>query len=217
LNGSGLDAEPKSIFADMTSLKEILKAVRKRTAHGYSFVPDGELTKVLTKERVLQQLLECNIPAESLEETLQVTLTKAIKVFAILIRSGQEALMLECIENDVIDDRLPLETPVPGLHLNDKFFKVQWEFLAPIFTKRTVTLKLKDKHILPFLEDAKIDQAHGGYANAFRVSLDPGHQALVDLQVGGDVQKAEVGARNPRPGAHVDHTLRRMLSCSAKN
>lgn len=95
--------------------------------------------------------------------------------------------MLELIENEILDDKLPLESPVEGIELNDKFFKKQWEFLAPIFTQRSVVLKLKDNHILPFLEDVKLDNAHGGYANAFRVSLDPCHQGLVEARPGDQV------------------------------
>lgn len=182
----------------MASLKESLKAVRRRTAHNRWFVPEGELRRVLTRDSVSRRLSECNIPPESLEETLNFVLTKATKIFAILVRIEQEVLMLEFIENETLDDKLPLESPVEGLELNAKFFEKQWEFLAPVFTQRSVALNLKDNHILPFLEDIKLDYAHGGYANAFCVSLDPCHQGLVEAGPGDQVSKRMLSNSNSR-------------------
>jgi hypothetical protein len=162
----------------MSSFKESLKAARRKTAHGFYFVPEGHLSKLFTGGDIRQELSRCAVPPEMLEDTLQLVTTKARKLFATLVRSDQQSLIMYCIENEIFDDRLPLDNPIPDLNLNEKFYNIQWEFLAPVFSKRSVVLKLKDDHIMPFLEDSKIDNAHGGFADAFRVALDPNHQAL---------------------------------------
>jgi hypothetical protein len=165
----------------MTSIKETLKAARRRTAHDNWFIPEARMRCILNRETVTQRLSECHIPLELLDETLELIMTKATKVFAILIRIEQESLVVDLIANDILNNKLPLGTEsVEGLELDAKFFDIQWEFVAPIFTRRSVVLKLKYRHVLPYLEDRKIDNVHGGYANAFRVVLDPQHQDVVE-------------------------------------
>lgn len=167
----------------MASLKKELKTLRQRTAHGSFFVPEGALRDLLNRDRVRQHLLECNIPAEILEEASDSAVTSAIHIFAILVRSKQTDHFVDCLENEIMDHHLPLDDSFSVFEPNEKLLRYQWEFLAPIFTQRSTVLKLKDESILPFLEDCKLDDVHGGYADAFHVTLDARHQNLGETEV----------------------------------
>ncbi|RFU33949.1 hypothetical protein B7463_g2365, partial [Scytalidium lignicola] len=167
----------------MTSLKAQLKSRRRRTAHGCWFVPEGSLQEILTKDAILSRISECGIPLEVRSEVVDHVLSDARVLFAILVRIEQEHLIAECLSHDIRDDKLSVITPesMEGLKIDPRFFEKRWEFLAPIFRRRNVLLKLKDQHVLPFLEDRRLDDSQGGYANAFRVTLDARHQGLVQF------------------------------------
>jgi len=170
------------------TLKGYIESARKKTAHNDWFIPYKNLRTILDRESVARRLTECGVPAENRDETLELVLTKAIKVFGILVQVEQESLVVDFISNDILDEKLPLSAElVEEIKVDARFLELQWEYVAPIFTKRSVTVKLKDRHILPFLEDQKLDGAHGGYANAFRVSLDPQHQDLEPVTEAGQV------------------------------
>lgn len=156
----------------MTSLKARLKSERRRTAHGFWFVREESLQKILTKDAVLRRISECDIPLEVRAEVVDHVLTDARILFAILVRVEQEHLIAECLSYEIRDDKLPVIVPesMEGLDVDPKFFEKRWEFLAPIFRRRNVLLKLKDQYILPFLEDRRLDDSEGGFANAFRVT-----------------------------------------------
>jgi len=163
----------------MERLKDELKAVRQKTAHGKWFLPRARLKQVLTKERVLRHLLEFGVASELVEESLHRIIHSALKILAILIVVEQDALITDFLAHDLTDGSLPLfATTIPVANVSHKFFDRQWEYIAPIFKRRNVVLRLQEDHILPFLEDVRMDDADGGYANAFIVSLDPDHQEI---------------------------------------
>ena len=172
----------------MVSLKDSLKAARQRTAHGSWFLPKECLHSILTRDAVSLRLFECGVPPEVREEVLERVMHDARAVFGILVRIKQESLIADCLSRDLQDGKLPVGPDLlEGIDVDPKFFDRQWEFQAPIFTRSSVLLTLQDRHILPYLEDHKMDKSEGGYANAFRVTLDSQHQRLVNATDGSSV------------------------------
>jgi hypothetical protein len=172
----------------MTSLKAELKAARKRTAHGSWFVPRGSLRGILNRQAVSNRLSESQIPLEVRDEVLERVLHDASSLFGVLVRIEQEHLIADCLSHDLRDEKLPVgPEAMEGLGVDPRFFDKQWEFLAPVFERRNVLLRLKDRHVLPFLEDRRMSDSEGAYANAFRVTLDARHQDLVKVEHGEQV------------------------------
>jgi hypothetical protein len=174
----------------MASLKAQLKAARRRSAHGSWFVPNGAIRAILNREAVSSQLSDCNIPIEVYDEVLELVLKECTNLFAILVRIEQEPRIVDFISQELRDYKLPLSLDaIEGLNLDAKFVKKQWEYIAPIFKRRNVLLKLKDDHVLPFLEDHKMSANEGGYANAYRITLDASHQELVNSGLDNKVRR----------------------------
>ncbi|KAF8424186.1 kinase-like domain-containing protein [Tirmania nivea] len=168
----------------MNQLKDLLIDGLIRTADNRFFMPDQTLKSLMTESNIKRTLLERGINPEDIPSALAEAMGPGMKCFAILVRIGFPRLFIQFIENGVLDQYLPIENTGHGVFADfianevpSEFFIVQYEYLAPLFTKNQIQRRLPDQIILPFIKDSRIDS--GGFGTIHKVSLSSKHQRLV--------------------------------------
>ena len=105
-------------------------------------------------------------------------MTKARRVFAILVVIDEVRIAKDLLEENLEDSKLPLPLLIQT-SLEEavaiKFIRAQWMFLAPKLNRSMLLRKLPRECILPFRTDTKIGK--GSYGTVYEISLDPQHQS----------------------------------------
>lgn len=126
------------------------------------------------------------IPSYNLQDVVAKVLKGGLRVFSILVLVGKESLISSFIESDNLqrsrlDDKLPfsadtLQSIIPDTDAASNFYRRQWEFVAPVFSRSTLHRSLNSKMRLPFVQNKKLGE--GGFGVIYEIQLHPDHQRL---------------------------------------
>jgi hypothetical protein len=174
-----------------STLEEDLWNARVTYKSHRSFIPITELRRLITVDRVSQELHAQNpetIPIEMVNKA-EIIVQNATRLFALLILIGKEQYITSFIEEGIRDDDLPIN----GVRCKDiqvfsqwkpkavKDFKQdQWSVISPIFDTVGEHYELDDHTILPFIENKECPEQliAGGYSDVRSVRI---HAAHLDL------------------------------------
>jgi hypothetical protein len=150
----------------------------------YSFVPQKLLYRLLTRN-VVSTAIEslAQIPGYRVIDIVDKIMKGGQKVFAILVLlKGEEARIVDFMKHDQfqhapLDFKLPfsMET-LSGIvpEIAEEFYRIQWEFVAPVFSRGVVHRELHERTRLPFVQNVLIGD--GGFGDVYEVELHPDHQ-----------------------------------------
>lgn len=169
----------------MERLRAEISALRlKNTSHQY-FIPHGALDKHMTKDAIQDALTDCNTAIYHLDELAESILEGSHKIFAILILIRQVQYSSHFIRNDQfqdlhshLDHKIPfrydtLENLLPQIAAKE-FHETQWEFAAPVFSKKVLPRSLVPEIALPILKDTLL--GNGGFGEVHEIEIHPFHQ-----------------------------------------
>lgn len=174
----------------MEALKRKVEHLRyqNENADKRHFVPHDKLLHLMTKDNVRQALEDSAMKRYNIDETTETIVTRAYKMFGILVLIGQPESILMFIKDDghrqlCIDDKLPFGLDIlQEIYLDNivarQFNEKQKEFTVPIFDRSALPRNLKGDISLPFLEDHGIGK--GGFGTVHKIKISPSHQ-LYDL------------------------------------
>ena len=168
----------------------------KSTFNSRYFIPDSDLRSCLDEVVVAEALKSCAIDFYKQDEFCDIICHGALKLFAILIAIGLQGQVGQFIERDglqdlALDSKLPfrrefalecLEDPVAA----DEFCEKQWEFIAPLFASDRSHRILADDTVLPFIEDAELNQ--GSFGKIYKIALPLQHQSITGATHGSKVR-----------------------------
>lgn len=187
-------------------IKDLKKAtVRSRHFHT-KFVPDSEVTRIITKDVVRNEYLK---PSRSIAKLWKRPRGQAMpmqdvhfesyrKIFAILCLMKRTSKLRNFIHAAVCDNDLPLaldknfelrsrrktegnKIRLPRNEDAEDFFDRQWSVLSPFFgsmdTDLTPHSELDPETILPFLNRTDVER-EGGSGWVFKADIHPSHHCL---------------------------------------
>lgn len=141
------------------------------------FFPENYLTVIFTLENLIKAIEELDCPVIETIGLAQTICEKGVRVFAILVKNGEEDLITEFRKHEVLDAQLPLdETRAKkiagefGIYFARHY---QRQFLPYIFSRdmrdnyRTIDAS---ERILPFVGQSDI-VASGGFGDISRVEI----------------------------------------------
>jgi hypothetical protein len=156
----------------MNLQRDILSA-EERNCDKIPFVSFESLRKLVTAQAVEARLKTRGIVPPA--ETIQTIVSKAPKLFAILVLNDQEHHIFYLLRNDINDDRFPmLEVEVPefeSLQQREKFYQTQWRF--SLILKKEKHLELPGDVPLPFTYEKA--EGFGAFGVVSKVVVSPGH------------------------------------------
>lgn len=170
----------------MQRLQARIESLRQRNIEFRYFVPSQELYTTLDEASVQEVIKGCDIEPYNRKEYVETILRGGRKVFAILVLMGlphliEEFIKKDQLQHDQLDNRLPYSETDLELRIPDtaqRFFEMQWELLAPLFSTLKTHRVLDDHSILPFTNETYI--ASGGFGEVHEVWLYGPHQRLVE-------------------------------------
>ena len=154
------------------------------------FVPNSALESIMTYETISQTLQSINgyepyhipVHARHIE-------SKARKTFAILLLIAREALILEFLQRDLLDAKLPLRfiCDVDNMFLDAAgqrlFMENQWRFLAPEFSleRSLICKEFPEDTILPFTNEEPLGDRYsmGTSGQMSKIWIHPLHQTYL--------------------------------------
>jgi len=166
----------------MSSLEEQINRLRCKNSQSRFYVPQRALCSLMMRDVVQDTLWDCGLATYHLNETVETILKGECKIFAILVVLGKVPLISKFIEHDQfqnsqLNHKLPFsEAALESIIGKTKFFKIQWEYAVPIFSKRSLHRSLHSDIILPFIKDE--DVSKGGFGIVSEVALHASHQKL---------------------------------------
>ena len=148
-----------------------------------NFVPADALRNVITLEAVQRVLKESKIEKHKHQGIESYILGGNLRVFAVLVRIGYVNLMSELIKSDQYQDQRSLDQRLPFSeeylssifpdNVAKKFYKEQWEYAAPIFSRSILPRDLNNKTILPILHEKP--KAEGGFGVIYKITIHNAH------------------------------------------
>lgn len=170
-----------------TQLRKQINSLRCNEAiPDRSFIPQQLLYKLLTRDIVsiaIQNLAQ--IPGYRVRDIVDKIMKGGRKVFAILVLlKGEEARILDFMKHDQfqhspLDFKLPFSMETLGgiiPEIAEEFYRMQWDFVAPVFSRGVVHRELHERTKLPFAQDILIGD--GGFGVVYEIELHPDHQIL---------------------------------------
>lgn len=167
-------------------MEELRQRIKKLYVENYPdndrFIPHESLYRVLTKDAIENALNESKSKPEDLDELAGEIVTRARKVFAILLFNNEVHHISCFFEKDHsqptdIDHKLPfvlehLKDILPSQSAED-FFHNQWEFAVPVFSGKVITRALHPKIRLPFIRHRFL--ASGAFGMVYSIEVHPEH------------------------------------------
>lgn len=183
----------------LSNLKIDIKQLRTtKNVEGKYIVPEELLYRLMSIDRVVNVLPECNIPRQIADEVAAEVVSGLRKIFSLLIINDAAELIMKFIpqdglQNGSMDQKLPFQrrqleeilTNLPPKTAEctiTDLFDGQWEFIAPVFSGKLVARYLADDTRLPIVSDKKIGQ--GGFGVVHEIKLGEGYCSFGKL--GGD-------------------------------
>ena len=155
------------------NLESDILSADERNCDGIPFVSFESLRELVTAKTVEARLKARGIVPPP--ETIQTIVSKAPKLFAILVLTEQEHHIFYLLGNDINDDRFPmLEAEVPefeSLQQREKFYWTQWRF--SLVLKKQEHLELPGVVPLPFTHEKA--EGFGAFGVVSKVKISPGH------------------------------------------
>ena len=164
----------------MEELRAQIVNKREQNVEKRHFLPQQALYDLMGEVLVKQAVREAGINAHDVGEITKEIMKGARKIFAILVVIRQPQSILSFIQDDQfqssLDHKLPfplgkLRELLPSASLGQEFYEKQWEFAAPVFTKRLLPRVLEDDMILPFVEDKEVGEGGFGVVHTIKVEL----------------------------------------------
>jgi len=163
------------------------------------FIPADAIDKILTEQAIHEELDRItDLSTSDISIASHKIWEHARKTFGILVSIGKGRLISSFLNEGITDADLPINIPNgasqqkewiasiktfggwPSRELDD-FRRVQWYFLAPIFTSaRTQHYELDDNCVMPFIKDTEHEARSGGFSDVWEVVIHPAHQKLFD-------------------------------------
>lgn len=149
------------------------------------FVPNPSLKAVMTFEAISRALQAIDtFDRHSILMQAGHIKTKATKIFAILLLIAREALILDFLEGDLLDKKLPLDLTHIGNIVDAAgqrlFMEQQWWFLAPEFSPESALIRMNfpEETILPFTKEKALRDGYskGTSGQISRIWIHPSHQ-----------------------------------------
>lgn len=165
----------------------------------HRFIPADALNRVITQQAVHEELdRSTDLSASDISLISHTISESARKIFAILVCIGKVDLISSFLRESIIDADLPFNIPKGSSQQKewvspieafegwssrelDDFRRVQWYFLAPVFTgARPQHYELDDNCVMPFIKDTEHEAQSGGFSDVWEVVIHPAHQKLFD-------------------------------------
>ena len=154
-------------------LPEDILSASERNCDNIPFVSFESLRELITATTVEARLNARGIVYPP--ETIHTIVSKAPKLFAILVLTEQEHHIFYLLGNDINDDRFPmLGAEVPefeSLQQRESFYWMQWKF--SLVLKKEKHLELPGGVPLPFTLDKA--EGFGAFGVVSKVKILPGH------------------------------------------
>ena len=180
-------------YGTIRLLRSEIKALRLCAGNDDStFIPFEPLKKVLNKGRVQEIIKTCkDIPGEQSDEVINWICGGNLKTFAILILlKDEEHHILQFIQHDnfhktAADSKLPLmqealERILPN-DVADDFYKIQWEFTAPLLCMGTVHRYINNRARLPYTRNEELAD-NGGFGKVYEIEIHPFYRKLLPVK-----------------------------------
>ncbi|KAF2810677.1 kinase-like protein [Mytilinidion resinicola] len=170
----------------MDRLRAQIRDIRCLVAGGKDFfIPLHSLYTLVTEAIVRDALSVSSIEWYRIDGITDKIYPGGRRIFAILVMlDGRIAeitrfIELDNLQDSPIDHKLPfseqdLRMLVPSIA--EDFYRLQWEFCAPILSTGVEHRFLDLRTVLPFTENTKIGE--GGLGEVFRISIHPDHQNM---------------------------------------
>lgn len=169
------------------SLKRRIEGCMEKSESGRYFLPKLHLSHIFTLDEIEEAVDELSCPIEEKIGLAQEIYHQGARVFAILIKNGEEDLITQFRKHCMLKIESPLDVTLAGQVAGDfgSAFaqEYQWQFLPYEFGRnmrdhcRTITY---DKMILPFVGDTEVI-ASGGFGDITRVKIHPSqHEFTLD-------------------------------------
>jgi hypothetical protein len=187
----------------MEPIQDRMLLLKARNFDTIPFIPIRELEELLTETVIRDVIYKCGIDAPKREETIQIVVSGAKKIFATLILLHKEHLVRKFIEQDQfqiekLDAKLPLSDvwlrELLGQATGSLFWEKQWMFVAPFFRYDLSHRILEDATILPFINKTFIGE--GGFGAVFKVELHPQHQGVKEFEDDAQVRVVTLSANS---------------------
>ena len=147
-------------------------------------MPQNDLYRLLTPQVVLFTLKNSGVDESRLSDLAQSVHQGARKVFAVLVILREVQHILDFVGHDQfrdLDQQLPFDQDdmkkmaIQGSIARD-FYEEQWQFLAPVFSRRLLPRELADNTPLPITE--RVDIGSGGFGTAYKIKIHNSHHKL---------------------------------------
>src|SRR4051812_31058142 len=156
----------------MNLRRDILSA-GERNCDNIPFISFESLRQLVTAQTVEARLKARGIVPPP--EMIHTIVSKALKLFAVLVLTEQEHHILYLLGNDINDDKFPmLEAKVPeleSLQQREEFYWAQWTF--SLILKKEKHLELPGVVPLPFMYEKP--EGFGAFGVVTKVKISPGH------------------------------------------
>ncbi|KAF4625216.1 hypothetical protein G7Y89_g12953 [Cudoniella acicularis] len=198
----------------------------------HRFIPADALGRIVTKRAIHEELDRISdLSASDISLLSHATWEYARKIFAILVCIGKGKLVSSFLSEGFTDANLPINIPKGSSQQKkwitpietfrgwsprelDDFSRVQWYFLAPIFTRpRTQHYELDDNCVMPFIKDTEHEAQSGGFSDVWEVVIHPAHQKFFDSNENPSVALKRLHSRKEDDFKHEAY----MLTALAQN
>jgi hypothetical protein len=172
----------------MEELRAQIVSKREQNVERRYFLPQQALYELMDEVLVEKAVRGAGIEAHNVREVTKEIMKGAQKIFAILLIIRQPQSILAFIQDDQLqsslDHKLPfslgkLQKLLASAIFGQEFYEKQWEFAAPVFSKRLLPRVLQDDIILPFVEDK--EGGEGGFGVVHIIKVEPYHRSFGQL------------------------------------
>jgi hypothetical protein len=168
-------------------LRSRIWSLRVQNSDGRHFVPQGEVNPIFTPDNVYAALKESGVEQHDLATSTDVVLSRAQRVFAILITIYEAKFVLSFIANEQLqgnslDLALPYRKEALGfLHSEtaQRFYEAQWEFAAPVLSRYFQHRYLDPLVVMPFITSKFIGRGSSGIV--YELEVHPQHHEIHHL------------------------------------
>lgn len=179
-------------------MDDLFKAIlnvqhKQRNSQGREFASDVDVRGIMNRDNVRKALQDKDahpkhkLAPEHIDDAADIIVSRAPRVFAILVLIHCTKFILHFVENDyfqtsIIDQGLPFDRQKLFHILKDdsvvtQFFEKQWSFAAPVFSDSVFARVLPRETILPFIENCSISEGNFGVVSVIKIP--PSHQLFV--------------------------------------